>query len=308
MGTYSTLGNYGAINAATLIEVNHEDSTNFLIRLPVASVDGRYRAQWRLRSMNNGWFMAGIAFIDRDGYVADITMMDASSAFEYAFRLGENGDSVGSPVNAFDFVGSVHGHQNMTSVTLELDGVDISGLATGASAYGTQFVVTQEIDDYYPVDDTTVAAVTTLMHTFTYDLLRMDASHVFNSAQAWEIYNHYGCMLPVLESGADTMQVEGFSATLANNDDGGFYQDGTEATWCEFSDTGHTYKVRATMPTGSPNTAGDWDLTGAIKAGVQDRSDGINKFYAENISVTFADRIDAQGLTLASRTDYTVST
>jgi len=303
---YTSLDKYSTLNPESLIQVYREDATNCLIRLPIeGETNNRYRVQWRLKVVGTAWHILEMNIIDLDGFVSDVDIGAPNLAYENVFQLGKNGDVVGTPANAFDFVGSIHLNQTQTADSFLLDDIDIASLATGESAYGEQAERIQTIDLLYP-NDASVAAEQTLTHTFTSDRLRVVSKRVFNSDQTWEIYSDLTAMFPALESGADTIQVEGHSAVLANNDDNSWLQSGTEATWIDFSDSGHDYVIRLSLPTGGPNLAGLWTNTGTLKAAVQDRSDSINKGNVWNVSETFAERLTVAGATIESRTDYTL--
>lgn len=290
-------------SAGQMIEVYREDATNFLVTLPLSeSEDDLLRARWRLAVVQGAWFLNGVEVVDWGGRAAPVVFVNNASSFEYAFKLGATGDLEAD----FDFVGTNHGNQTLLAVTIELDGLDISTLPVGAVAYGTELDVTQSISDLYPKDGVTVAGVTTLQQVFTGAGVTVDVSHVFNSDAAWEVYTHYGLMLPATDAGADLGQVEGSAPVTLNYNDGRWLLTGSLATWVELSSTVHDYAIRASMPSGGPNTDGDWSNSGSLKIGIQDRGDGINKGYAFNITSTFASRVAVAGSTIASQTIYIV--
>lgn len=302
MGYYSSqFDKYGSLNTANLIQIIREDANNFLVYLPIpGETNTNIRARWRLKIISTAWHLAGLSIVDLNGTASTINLSDAASAIEYAMRLGKSGDLEAS----FTFVGSIHGFETSISAALTIDGKTITSLATGKSAWGVSAVMTQAIDLLYPGDGTTVLGRTTLTHTMTSTQIQMDASHAFNNAQAWESFTHYGCMLPALNTGCDKYQVQGFSVAAIVSD-GNWKESGTQATWAEFSAAAHNYRMRATMPTGGPNLAGSWANSDPLLAGVQDRVDGIAKFYAFNITSAFANRVSVANTTIASRSVYT---
>jgi len=306
MGTYSILDKYNDFNSSSVFEIAKEDANNYLVRLPISNQIDRYKSQWRFKVINTAFHIAGLDVIDLNGFVSDLQFMDDNSTFENVFRLGIAGNTIGSPVNAFDEVGGVHGNQNQTAGTLELDGVDITTLSNGTSAFGEQLIIAQTIELLNP-NDSAVAAISTMTHTVTKDQIRADVSRVFNTNSEWEIFTDYVAMLPSFDSATDTIQVEGLAAILANKDDDNWYLTGEQATWLQLSDTAHNYIMRMDLPYGGPNLTANWGNSGTLTSGFIDRSDNTNKGYVINISIDFTERVNVSGTTIVSRTDYTLT-
>lgn len=302
-----------------------QNANNWLIQLPISGVASNIKVEYQIRKItavlagwgfaSNCWHLGGIKVIDLTGAVPDIVLMDISgvantvlSAFEYAYNIGIAGDIQAN----FDFYGSLHQAQKSTGMTVSIDGLDVTALASGASAFGSTLVIAQTMDTYLPKDKTTVIGSSALTHTFTQaNQLQIDHSHAFIAG--YEMYSSYSAMLPLSPGDIDTMQTDNNAAHFPRTwDDGAYNLDTQTDTVLAWHSSAHNYRVRMTLPFSAPSSAADWSKSGSYKAWIQDRSPnptGILKAYVNLLDGIFANRYNVSVLSAAekiSRTRYSV--
>jgi len=266
------------------------------VRVPVTGT--RAAAEWRVKLLGAGkpWSVQGLYVVEDGRPTVQLSDATDTSVYEYAWMVGV----ADAPTGSFDFVGMGHGHETRTGVTMTLDGV-----ANGTGP-GQRWVVQQTMDTRLPltaggtVDDVTVLGSSTVRHTFSANGLLVEHGHVMNAG--YQGKTDYGAMCPS-GVGLNRFQVQDGPVRTPTGS-GATIDLGVQASRYAVWATTHPYRLTLTLPSGGPDTKGDWSHAGPDYAFFLDGAD-YGKLYVCYVGSTYANRINTGTTSHAQR--YTVT-
>lgn len=266
----------------------------YLARLQVPDASEGTYAEYKFKKVAKGvWNIQGLRIFDFTGNIPERKLVDTASVWEYAGFLGVAGDPAGTQ-NWGDY-GSGHGDENPLTATFTLDGADVATIPVGEYRTGKSFTLAQSMDTLLPKDNSIVVGSSTLSHVLTADGLLLSHNHTF--LPGYELYNFYPAMLPstgaLSGEGLNRAQI-GTSTPYTLSYSGGVYNLNQIAESGIMYSTEHPYAVKLSLPSGGPDTAGDWSRDqGQEKFWLYDTPGSYAKLYVNWISGGYAARVPA---------------
>jgi hypothetical protein len=235
------------------------------------------------------WSLQGLYARDLTGATPDKQLSDTTdgSVYEYAMQIGYSSEPYGA--NNYTYYGMGHGAERRTSLTMTLDDVDMSNLATGSSMTGQNFVVNQSCDILKPVGTNAGAKIgtCTVKHTFNSSGLLVDHTHdidtdTYTGPTELSYRTAYGAMLPGSSTNFNRAQ-SGNNNPLSLLAGNAILESGKqESVYTLYnSDTSiNPYRVRLTLPSGKPELNVGWTYASPPSTYLFDRSAYV-KWYID---------------------------
>jgi Ca2+-binding RTX toxin-like protein len=254
-----------ATTAAEPITLIRTAPDEYAVRIQVAGAPDGVFAEYRLNDVAGGVLgINGLRVADAAGELPTTVLANGESVWEYAFQLGRPGED-GSPT-AYEWYGGGHGAQQLNTLGLMLDGVDLTALPIGTPVNGTSLSVAQDMQIMLPLDRATLAGSALLQHVF--DQSGMSIRHAHAYLDGFLLSKSYTAMLPLAgadRGGIDYMQI-GDGAAHEVQYDGTYHLEPGRQTYATAWGDAHNFLVRMDLPSGGPDLGGDWSR--AYEAGM----------------------------------------
>lgn len=245
------------------VTVMRADATHFTVTVPVVGGSCGDVAEWTLADLGGGrWVMDGLRILDLTSVRSPIAL-GAQNTYEYAIWLVR----AGSDVNSGSFLGNGHGHEASTAARFWLDDRDVATLPVGVVARGRGLNVVQSRTAFLPGDGVTSVGSSSLVHEFSADGLYVGHGHTW--LPGYEIVDSFYSAMMLAGPTVDTVQI-GAAASFGVLHDG-IQKGNAQASSATFSSSAHPYRLTLSLPSGGPDTTGDWSHAQGLKMWCLDR-------------------------------------